>query len=200
MQAQSTPLLSLNAEALAFVLQLATAEDDAKHTEAYGVRAPPRLALVCRAFRDVVLKPATRTRVLCVPLFRADGVTPTLTKADEWTAYFERFGDTAHSIRLLSSPAGPFDVAAHFAMAAIELDCPYPSAWSMHHCILGMAERHLAKISLVELPGTRAFGPTRSPSAEELGDAADTRTTRMELATRAPCALPAKRWLTLVHL
>jgi len=78
---------------------------------------------------------------------------------------------------------------------ALRVVLPDYGAWA---CDIGV----LAMIGArrVELPGTRAFGPTRSPSLEELGDAADTRTTRMELATRAPCALPAKRWLTVASI
>jgi len=151
-----TSILSLNAEALALIFARVMAEADAKHTQAYGVCAPPWLALVCRGFRDVVLGTRERRRVLCVPLLGADGAAPLFRTREEWAAYFDRFGDAAGSIRLLSSPAGPFDATAHLTIVSIpppmnEWSPNLTLAWALQLCVEGMPRLYWDKVTLVEL-------------------------------------------------
>ena len=110
----------LHPELLVCIFRLAQREDDARHREAYGVRAPARMPLVCRWLRDTYASFSTghEERTLCVPLLHPDGTTPTFVSAAAWRAYFAeacvgtRMGA---NLCLVSSPAGPLDIPAHLA-------------------------------------------------------------------------------------
>ena len=115
----------LHPELLVCIFRLAQREDDARHREAYGVRAPARMPLVCRWLRDAYASFPCGERTLCVPLLHPDGTTPTFVSAAAWRAYFAeacvgtRMGA---NLCLVSSPAGPLDIPAHLAAIGLQDD------------------------------------------------------------------------------
>ena len=170
------PILRLNAELLALMLRLVTAEADAKYLERYGVRAPPSLQRVCRRFREALPR-RRRARVLCVPLLRPlteDKWVPTFSTVPEWAAYFRKVGGVAADIRLVAY-GGPLDVAAHLASAGMtpsvdeHSTLPWMLPTALNLCVQGMGRPLAARVTFLELclpmPSDNA-PPLRVPHVE----------------------------------